>query len=262
MKETLSYSELTWQDMKQAVDEQRIVILPVGSTEQHGPHLPLCTDDLMAQRWAIDAAEAARERSGVKTLVMPGIHYGNAQHHMAFPGTITLSFETLKNITFEVGDSVLVHGFRKLVILNVHGGNRYAVRAAAVDLAMKYARRTKPVYIRVAEDCDSDLNPLVLDTEVLKKYTEEAAQRTMVHSGSLETAKILYLLPERVFMERAEEIDIPFKNAPQEIFPYDVLTSYGARGKPREATAEAGKAMWEALVRHFADYLVQLSGKE
>ena len=124
---------------------------------------------------------------------------------------------------------------------------------------MKYARRNPQVYIRVAEDCDPDLNPLLVDAEVLITYSAEAAQRSMVHAGSLETAKMLHLLPSWVFMERAKGINIPFKNSPQEVFPYDALTSSGARGKPGEATAEAGKVMWEALVHHFADYLYQLS---
>ncbi len=70
----------------------------------------------MAVKWAEDSAKLAKSKQPMDILVMPGIHYGFARHHMAFPGTITLSFETLKQVVFEVGDSVLTHGFKKLVI--------------------------------------------------------------------------------------------------------------------------------------------------
>ncbi len=259
MFDTVIYSELGWMDIKKAIEEDYTVVLPVGSTEQHGPQLPICTDDYMAVKWAEQAAELAKKEGGARVLVLPTIHYGYARHHMAFPGTVTLSFETLKNITFEVCDSVLTHGFRKMVIQNVHGGNRHAVRAAAVDLAHKYARRNPVVYVRVVEDCDPDINPLIHEVEQLAPLSQEASGRTMVHAGSLETAKILHLRPELVHMERAQGVDVPYKGRGQEIYPYDMMTPVGAMGRPAEATAEAGRIMWEALVKHFADYLVKLS---
>jgi creatinine amidohydrolase len=259
MFDTIMYSDLGWMDIRKAIEEDYTVVLPIGSTEQHGPQLPICTDDYMAVKWAEESATMAKAQGNARVLVMPTIHYGYARHHMAFPGTVTLSFETLKNITFEVSDSVLSHGFRKMVILNVHGGNRFAVRAAAVDVAHKYARRDPIVYVRVVEDCDSDMNPLIHEVDQLSPLSQEASRRTMVHSGSLETAKILFLRPELVHMDRAQGVDVPYKDRGQEIFPYDMMTPKGAMGRPAEATAEAGRIMWQALVKHFADYLVRLS---
>jgi creatinine amidohydrolase len=251
------YSELAWPDLKRAAAGGVIVILPIGSTEQHGPQLPVCTDDLLAQRWAIDAASMARQ-AGIDVLVMPTIHYGNAQHHMGFAGTISLSFETLKNLTFEVGDCVLRHGFRKLVILNVHGGNRYAVRAAAVDLAVKYEQSEPPAHIRVAEDCDADLNPLLRDSDRLAAFTPEGRRSGMVHAGALETAKILHLAPEWVRMERTKGIDNPMSGGP-ETRTYAQLTDCGAMGRPGDAAAEAGRIMHEDLVAYLAEYLKKLA---
>jgi creatinine amidohydrolase len=255
------YSDHSWKDLGQAIADDTILVLPVGSTEQHGPALPICTDDYMALRWAEESCAVARA-AGVRVLVMPGLHYGYAAHHMAFPGTISLSFETLKAVVQEVADSALSHGFRKLVILNVHGGNRNSVRAAATDLAMKYARRKPAVRIRVVEDCDADINPLVLDRAALAPLSVEASRTGMVHSGALETAKMLHLRPELVRMERVEGVNVPPDSGGSEIYPYDVLTPYGAMGRPAEASAEAGKVMWDALVAHFADYLLRLGASD
>jgi len=257
MFNSFMYSDLAWPDIKVAIEEGYIVILPVGSTEQHGPHLPLCTDDYMAQKWAYDAARLAREKWGTKVLVLPGIHFGNAEHHMGFPGTISLSFEVLKKLVFEVADSVLRHGFRKLVILNVHGGNRFAVRAAAIELKAKYAKNRQRVIIRVAEDCDPDLNPLVKAREQLKEHTREAEENTMVHGGMLETAKMLYLKGQLVAMDRARDVDIPLKKGPEVVF-FDEITPLGAQGRPYDASAEVGRIMWKVLTTSLADYLHRL----
>lgn len=257
MLESVMYAELAWPDIKRAIEEDYIVILPVGSTEQHGPHLPLFTDDYMAQRWAHDAALLAREKYGTKVLVLPGVHFGNARHHMSFPGTITLSFETLKQVVFEVGDSVLSHGFRKLLILNVHGGNRFAVGAAGVDLKAKYAKAEPKVIIRVADDGNLDMRPLSM-FEKLESYTEEAKLHKMTHAGCLETSKILYLRGETVKMDRAQEIDTPTES-PKEAWFLDDVTDLGAQGRPRDASSEAGKIQWDTHVQCLAHYLEQLS---
>ncbi len=258
MKDSLFYSNHSWTELKKAAEEGTVLILPVGSTEQHGPALPICTDDYMALRWAEDAAQKACDEYSIKVLVMPGIHYGYARHHMEFPGTITLSSETLQRVVYEVSDSALEHGFRKLVILNVHGGNRNAVRAAANDLAMKYARRTPVVRLRVVEDSDPDISPLLLDRDRLLQHSVEAASSHMVHGGALESSKMLHLRPDLVHLDKAADINISKKSGAGEIYPYDVLTPFGAMGRPSEATPKAGEIMWNALVRHFTDSLVNI----
>ncbi|MBN2552386.1 MAG: creatininase family protein [Spirochaetales bacterium] len=258
MFDTILYSELAWPDLERAVEEDYTVVLPVGSTEQHGPHLPICTDDYMAQKWAADAALLARKQFAARVLVLPGIHFGNAKHHMGFPGTVTLSFETLKNLVFEVGDSVLAHGFRKLVILNVHGGNRFAVGAAGVDLKEKYVKAGREVLIRVADDGNPDLRPRSM-FDRLEKITKEAALHKMVHSGALETAKILYLRGDLVKMERVQHIDTPPVSGTDVHFYDEATQNIGASGRPRDATEEAGKIQWETHVRCLAEYLGDIS---
>jgi creatinine amidohydrolase/Fe(II)-dependent formamide hydrolase-like protein len=100
---------------------------PVGSTEQHGPHLSLDTDTYDAEYLAI---EAARRVSAPRPLVLPAIAYGVAYHHMDFPGTVAVSPDILSRLVVEVGMSVARHGITKLVIVNGHGGNVPALRYA------------------------------------------------------------------------------------------------------------------------------------
>lgn len=254
---SIFYSDHSWKELELLAREDAIVILPIGSTEQHGPHMGICTDDHMALRWAEDAATRAEQEAGARVLVLPGVHYGNARHHMRFPGTITLSFETLKNITCEITESLIQHGFRKIVLLNVHGGNRYAVRAAAVDIYMNYRDGERQLYLRVAEDCDPDLNPLVHAEEELSKHSQEARSKTMVHAGALETAKMLHLKPEVVDLAKCANVDMP-ADTRQEILGYDEKTPTGSMGKPGDATAEAGRIMWESLVSTLTKYLIDL----
>ena len=161
-------------------------------------------------------------------------------------------------MVFEVGDSVLSHGFRKLVILNVHGGNRYAVRAARVEVASKYGWGKPSRIIRVAEDCDEDLNALIFTHKELESYSEEARMDRMVHGGALETSKILYLRGETVKMERARDIDVPLRVELLRVTLYHETTHVGARGCPSEASSKAGKIMWESLVGSLARYLRQM----
>ncbi len=259
--QSLYYSDYSWVEMKELIARDAVAVLPIGSTEQHGRHMAICTDDHMAQRWAYDSAERAQQQLDCPVLVLPGIHFGNAVHHMRFPGTISLSFETLKALTSEVVQSLIDHGFRKIVILNVHGGNRHAVRAAAVDIYARNRREQPQLHLRVAEDCDPDLNPLIHARDALAEHSQEARNRSMVHGGALETAKMLYLKPEVVDLAKCEEKAVA-PDSRQEVLFYDEKTPLGSMGDPAEATVEAGRIMWEALVSSFTEYLVELGRRQ
>src|SRR5438067_67145 len=94
-----------------------VVIIPVGATEQHGPHLPLCTDSINIEAVAEDAARAET------VLVAPTITYGVSENHLAFCGTIAVRPQTLTAVLVDIGESILSHGFSRLLLLNGHGGN-------------------------------------------------------------------------------------------------------------------------------------------
>ncbi|MDI6690273.1 MAG: creatininase family protein [Candidatus Bathyarchaeota archaeon] len=118
--------ELTWMDVKEFLTIHNVVIVPVGSCEQHGPHLPLDTDAYDAFWLSMKAAEKAQ-----CALVAPPIYYGVSPHHMDFSGTVTLTPYTLEQLAYEVACSLTKHGFKKILFENGHGGNAPALEAAA-----------------------------------------------------------------------------------------------------------------------------------
>ena len=115
MADSVWLQDLTWPDIKACVDQgKRTILLPVGSTEQHGPHLPVGTDTMVATA----LAEAAARIAGV--LTAPPLWFGWSPHHMVLPGTITIRPEVLVELACDVVGSLAEHGFRNFVFINGH----------------------------------------------------------------------------------------------------------------------------------------------
>ena len=126
MRSTVFLNELT-RDEVQAVAPQAIAVVPTAATEQHGPHLPIMTDSCIVAAVAERAAQAA----SVPVLVAPVVSYGISAHHFPFPGVMSLSTESFIGVLNDLGDSLARSGFRRVFILNGHGGNDEAIRLAA-----------------------------------------------------------------------------------------------------------------------------------
>ncbi|HEY6072482.1 MAG TPA: creatininase family protein, partial [Anaerolineales bacterium] len=125
----MEYERLTWPTVRDFPKEHTVVIIPTGAIEQHGPHLSMATDTVLVTEVARRAADRTRGRAEV--LVTPTFWSGCSEHHMEFSGTLTLSVETFVRAVTEIGLAVVTHGFRRLLILNGHGGNTEPVRIAA-----------------------------------------------------------------------------------------------------------------------------------
>jgi creatinine amidohydrolase len=126
-------AELTRDQAAEAAASGAVVLVPVGATEQHGPHLPLATDSLHVEHVAIAAAE--RLSPGCRVVVAPTLPYGCSRHHLELGPTVTLSSATFLAVLAEVGDSLAASGFRRIFFVNGHGGNHDLCRQSAVDLA-------------------------------------------------------------------------------------------------------------------------------
>ena len=109
---------MSWTEVEDLLTRTDMVIIPVGSLEQHGPHLPIGTDFLNG----LERAKLVAQRTDV--LVAPILFVGNAPYHLGFPGTVSLPAETIQKVYFEAAQSLMRHGFRRFLILNSHGGNR------------------------------------------------------------------------------------------------------------------------------------------
>jgi creatinine amidohydrolase/Fe(II)-dependent formamide hydrolase-like protein len=126
-EERVELGKLTREDARKRFKKFPLVILPIGSCEQHGPHLPLDTDAHDAHYVAV---EAARRMKSPKPLVLPVLPYGVSLHHLSFSGTVSLTPQTLISVIFELAESVKNHGVKALVVVNGHGGNTPSLVAA------------------------------------------------------------------------------------------------------------------------------------
>ncbi|MBW4644034.1 MAG: creatininase family protein [Goleter apudmare HA4340-LM2] len=181
---------LSWTDIQAMPDKENVVIIqPVGAIEQHGPHLPLIVDAAIGMGVLGKALEKLDD--SIPVYALPSIYYGKSNEHWHFPGTITLSTETLTNTIMEVGDSIYRAGFRKLVLMNSHGGQPQVMQMAARDLHVKYEDfLVFPLFTWRVPNVTKDL------------LTPKEAQLGM-HAGDAETSIMLALLPDQVKLERA-----------------------------------------------------------
>jgi creatinine amidohydrolase len=174
---------MTWQEVEQALQRTDMVIIPVGSIEQHGKHLPLGTDSLAT----MEGCKLLAQKTDV--LIAPVVLAGLSEHHMGFPGTITLSPETFEAVIVDTAHSLIRHGFKKIMIYNGHGGNSVSVKNAV----QKINQTTSATAVLL-----NDLRPPAAGTEPDSPAIDW-------HAGVGETSLMLYLTPSLVDMSRAEK---------------------------------------------------------
>ena len=180
--------DLTTQDFADIDADRVVAILPVGAVEQHGPHLPVRVDA------AINAGIIARAVELMPpdhpALVLPMMAVGKSDEHLAFPGTLTLSYETLARVWFELGESVHRAGIRKILFFNSHGGQPQLLEIVCRELRVKLGMYAV-----------SAMWPRLIDMDELFDAGEN---RHGIHAGQSETSMMLHLHPELVEMHRAE----------------------------------------------------------
>jgi creatinine amidohydrolase len=247
MKEPFLF-KLTWPEVREYLKENDIVLFPTGSTEQHGKHLAEDNDAFTA----LEISKRVAEKTGV--LVAPVMPFGYSPHHMGFPGTITLSFDVLVNVYKEVCKSLMRHGFRKIVIMNAHGGNSSAISETLREL--KEETGTK-VYSLMVFPSASGFGA---------KAVKENIQTSGGHADELETSVELYL-GQRVLLEKAEK-GVPPPSASDfrrrlagrvsTVRDFHEITVSGSLGDPTLASREKGERLVEAVVEEVAEFIEEL----
>jgi creatinine amidohydrolase len=250
------YQHYTWVELKEVAARNPVVVVPVGSVEDHGPHLPLDTDNFLI--WSI--CEEAARRAGGDILLMPLIPYGFETHHMDFPGTIDIHMEHMLHFVLDVTKSVARHGFTRILLADGHGSNM-----PILDLV---ARRT---IIETEALCAPFLWPSLALNDI--RQVRESGRGGMSHACELETSVYLYLDQERVQMNKAvREMEQPASDYiwsdllnPGPVRMMDIWTRFsksGVNGDPTLATVEKGKIIFEAVVENFVKFAREFRGRQ
>lgn len=244
MAKEIRWERMTAPELKARAAEDALVVLPVGSLEQHGPHLPVWTDSYCAHALALKAAEKA----GIPVAVLPPMWMGLSEHHLPFGGTISLDHATFHAVIRCVVRSVMADGFRKLLVVNGHGGNIEPLAVSVRELAHEFGI---PVVTTTW--------PMVAPQEIAAVLTTQPA---IHHACEGETSLWLALDPAQVRQEKvAESLSNPPPNPPAGFSRFysfeERAPRTGVRGDPRAATAEKGEriiaAVTDALARAMRD---------
>ena len=236
-----SGKKVLWQEMLRhellaALEQRPVVIVPVGSVEQHGPHCPQDVDISIPYHLAIRTAEAIDD---FPVIVGPPVTYGFTHYNMGEVGTITLGLEVFVAVLCDVCRSIWANGFQRIVMVNGHGGNEAPAWTASVKLAEEDVWALAITYWNMAPD-------------ELRAWSE-ADEGSIGHGGEWETSLQLYLRPELVDMSLAvkDEWRRPFSPAVQRyaLFPERRREmAHGVMGDPFVASAEKGGRLFEVLV--------------
>ncbi|MFT3907723.1 MAG: creatininase family protein [Steroidobacteraceae bacterium] len=226
----MQWSDLTWKELPGILGEHAAAILPVGATEQHGPHLGCGVDSVIAEELCAIAAQ----RTGVPML--PLLPYGcSLGHSRRWPGTIALTPGLLMELVRQIGDWAYHSGVRRLFIVNAHVTNAAPLRCALEMLRSEY----------------DDLMVAVINTATLSARVREfhAADGADWHANDAETSMMLAIAPQGVRTERLAEADDPDRTD-ECVFAHPVnrTSCNGVTGKPSLATADKGRQWFDWLV--------------
>lgn len=243
--------DLTARDFAGLDKERTIAVLPIAATEQHGPHLSVGTDSIIAEGMIGEVTR--RLPTDLSVLFLPIQMIGKSNEHLKSPGTITLSAETLIRAWTEIGESVARAGIKKLVIVNSHGGNVEIMGIVARELRVK-------CQMLVAQCAWRRLGVppgLFSDTE----------NNFGIHGGDFETSVMLHFAPDRVRMDKAENF-VPRSIQMTRDYTQLRMTGFtsmawiaednhaqGVAGEAHLATAEKGAAAAEFQAFRFIELL-------
>jgi len=248
------FRDQSWVQLQEHLEKQSLLILPVGTTEEHGPHLPVDTDARIAEAYGLGLAEALEPELPV--LLMDTIRYGYSMKIMKkWPGTIVVRTRVFMDMVFDICRSVLDMGFSKLAILDCHGHHSGLLNAVSRELC---------------DACDKAI--AILSPATLSRDEFNAIRRSpqggAIHAGEWETSLILHLAPEVVDLSRATNVDTMryhskfiagdnFLGRQRVTWStwYLQPSETGSYGDPTVATAETGARILEAAVANGARFL-------
>jgi len=249
MTTRLLLEEMTRTEANAAAAAGALLVWPLGATEQHGPHLPVGTDTITVESLTRQAAERATQT--IPIVVAPTLPFGSSQHHVPFGGTMSLGSEAYYRVVYELTHTLIQSGFRRLFLVNGHGGNHELLQLVARDLALQH-----PVSIAAASYWTVAWDVLIaLDAHIDCRFPG--------HAGKFETSNILALRPDLVHEP------LPHRDAVTSTDPRGFVRPYraehsgawqkinGYTDSPDRADRQSGRVWLDATVAALASAMIE-----
>lgn len=259
MMRSVWLQDLSWQEIEHFRNEETgPILIPVGSVEQHGLHLPVGTDSMVAIKLAEEAAQ------GSNAVVTPPLWFGWSPHHLALPGTVSIRAEVLIEVIFDVFVSLATHGFNRFIVINGHR----MVNIPWLQIAAERAQRELSVRIGI-------FDPAYMS----KELGEQLGFGEIGHAEEIETSHMLHIMPHLVRMERARDY-VPGEITHYHIDPRskkDTLcyvpttakalgqaaqTSGGTGGSPNRSSSEKGRILHDHLLNRLIEVIREFQRKD
>jgi creatinine amidohydrolase len=250
----LEYGRLSWPEVNRAVHQGRVPVVPIGTLEDHGPHLPIDTDVTLVEAICREAAERLPET----TVLLPPIVHGYSPHHMDFPGTVSIGWDTFCRYCTDVAISLVRHGFTRILLVNGHGSNQNLV-----EMAARLAMVEQPESLVAAAFYLSSPRSAEVITNL-----RESGVGGMAHACELETSLYLHIDPTAVDMTKAadergypatEHAWMDWSDGPLKLMPWwSSFSDSGVQGDPTKATAEKGKMLLDAAAEELVSFVNEL----
>lgn len=250
----LLYERLTWPEVRFAVEQDRVCLIPVATLEDHGPHMPIDTDLRITAEICRRVAETAED----EVVLLPAIPHGYSPHHMDFPGPITIGWDTFTNYLLDIGRSLARHGFRRILYLNGHGSNQNLVEMAARLVGVEFPEVLAAAAFYLSGESSAKLIEEVRDSE----------QGGMAHACELETSIYLAIDAEAVDMDKAvdelgyrqsEYAFMDWSDGPLKLMPWwSSFSTTGVQGRATRGTAEKGEKLLAGAVTEVTGFVRDL----
>ena len=244
----VEWARLKAHELRAMANNNSVVILPIASIEQHGPHLPVMTDMRLGQEIAHRAARKSYPKR--PTVVTPVVWSGLSEHHMAFGGTLTLSHDTFRRVMADLIEAIIRQGFRDILISNSHGGNIIPMQQILDELSP----RSRATLVATTYVMEAGTN--------LSQYLED--QESIMHACEGETSMMLVCEPDLVDIENLNELastkqDKNFLTAGKSSYRWRQfmhMTQNGVAGNPSRSNSEKGAKMLEAGASALSNLIV------
>ena len=260
----LKLAEMSWPEVQELMDKPNAVLLPVGSTEQHGLHLPLNVDSSCATYLSEKAAQKVNAGNQIHVIVAPTIHYTDVYTFSKFPGNIGISTDTETRLIADITRSFVRQGFRNIIFVNGHFSNMLPINMGLRQVAEEHPNAG--LYA---------LNWWALGFETIPNIRKT---KLCLHADELETSLSLVIQPENVRMDKAvkeipeyslsEKWVKPDFYAPNRIFYHSRKkypkfgSGHGVMGDPTAASKETGEKIAEAVINDLAEIIVEVVDSE